>query len=54
MAQGDVKWFAQGLHDLGNKIHDMDGDDWRIGLVTSAVTPAGSPVVVRRPAGRPG
>jgi hypothetical protein len=39
MATGDIKWFAQGLLDLGNKIHDMDGDDWRVGLVTSAVTP---------------
>lgn len=40
MAQGDVKWFAQGLHDLGNKIHDLDGDDWRLGIITSVVTPA--------------
>ncbi len=39
MATGDIKWFAQGLLDLGNKIHDMDGDDWRLGLVTSATTP---------------
>ena len=28
MAQGTVKWFAQGLHDLGNKIHDLDADDF--------------------------
>lgn len=40
MATGDIKWFAQGLLDLGNKIHDMDGDDWRLGIVTSVVTPA--------------
>lgn len=40
MAAGDFKWFAQGLHDLGNKIHDLDADDFRIGLVTSVVTPA--------------
>lgn len=39
MSAGDMKWFAQGLLDLGNKIHDLDGDDWRLGLVTSAVTP---------------
>jgi len=38
MAQGTFKWFAQGLHDLGNKIHDLDGDDWRMGIVTG-VTP---------------
>lgn len=40
MARGDVKWFAQGLHDLGNKLHDMDGDDLRMGIVTNATVPA--------------
>jgi hypothetical protein len=40
MAAGDFKWFAQGLHDLGNKIHDLDADDFRLGIVTSTVTPA--------------
>lgn len=40
MAAGDFKWFAQGLHDLGNKIHDLDADDWRIGIATSVTTPA--------------
>lgn len=35
-----MKWFAQGLHDLGNKIHDLDADDWRLGIVTSATVPA--------------
>jgi hypothetical protein len=39
MAAGDFKWFAQGLHDLGNKIHDLDTDDWRMGIVTSATPP---------------
>lgn len=39
MATGTMKWFAQGLHDIGNKIHDLDGDDWRMGIVTG-VTPA--------------
>lgn len=39
MATGTMKWFAQGLHDLGNKIHDLDADDWRLGIVTG-VTPA--------------
>ena len=38
MAQGTIKWFAQGLHDLGNKLHDLDNDDWRLGIVTG-VTP---------------
>lgn len=40
MATGSFKWFAQGLMDLGNKIHDMDGDDWRMGIVTTATVPA--------------
>jgi hypothetical protein len=40
MARGDIKWFAQGQHDLGNKIHDMDGDDIRMGIVTNATVPA--------------
>ncbi|MCL4695440.1 MAG: hypothetical protein KJ023_00035 [Burkholderiaceae bacterium] len=40
MARGDIKWFAQALHDLGNKIHDLDADDIRMGVVTNAVTPA--------------
>lgn len=40
MASGDFKWFAQGLHDLGNKIHDLDGDDWRMGIITTSTTPA--------------
>ena len=39
MAAGDFKWFAQALHDLGNKIHDLDNDDLRMGIVTG-VTPA--------------
>ena len=40
MPAGDFRWFARGLHDLGNKIHDLDSDDWRLGIITSAVTPA--------------
>lgn len=40
MATGTIKWFAQGLHDLGNKIHDLDGDDWRLGIVTTTTVPA--------------
>ena len=40
MAAGDFKFFAQGLHDLGNKIHDLDSDDWRMGIVTGTTTPA--------------
>ena len=39
MAAGDIKWFRQGLMDLGNKLHDLDGDDWRLGIVTTATVP---------------
>jgi hypothetical protein len=39
MATGTVKWFAQGLHDLGNKIHDLDNDDLRIGIVSAVTVP---------------
>jgi len=37
MATGTIKWFAQGLHDLGNKIHDLDTDVWALGIVTGVV-----------------
>ena len=40
MATGTFKWFAQGVMDLGNKIHDLDGDDWRMGIVTTVTVPA--------------
>lgn len=39
MATGTVKWFAQALLDLGSKIHNMGTDDFRLGIVTSAVAP---------------
>jgi hypothetical protein len=39
MATGDVKWFAQGILDLGNKIHNLSSDDFRIGIVTNATVP---------------
>lgn len=40
MARGDIKWFGQALHDLGNKIHDMDGDDFRLGIVDNSTVPS--------------
>lgn len=40
MATGTVKWFQQALLDLGNKIHDLDGDDLRMGIVTTTTVPA--------------
>ena len=42
MAAGDIVWFQQALLDLGNKIHDLDGDTLNVGIITSAVTPAAS------------
>jgi len=39
MATGDVKWFIQAEHDLGNKIHDLDNDDIRMGIVTTTTVP---------------
>ena len=40
MAAGDFKWFAQGIHDIGNKIIDLDTDTINFGLVTTATVPA--------------
>lgn len=39
MATGDVKWFQQGLLDLGNKIHNLSADSFVLGIVTSATAP---------------
>lgn len=39
MATGTVKWFVQGLLDLGNKLHSVAADDLRMGIVTTAVVP---------------
>lgn len=40
MAAGDITFFHQFKVDLGNKIHDLDSDTWKVGFITSAVTPA--------------
>lgn len=42
MASGDVTVFTQAKVDLGNKIHNLGsgGDTLKLGLITSAVTPA--------------
>jgi hypothetical protein len=39
MATGTVKWFAQALKDLGNKIHDMDSDTLKFGIVNATTVP---------------
>jgi len=40
MAAGDITIFHQFKVDLGNKLHDLDSDTWKVGFITSAVTPA--------------
>lgn len=40
MATGTVKWFAQGLLDLGNKVHNLSSDVLKLGIVTTATVPA--------------
>lgn len=39
MATGDVKWFAQGLLDLGNKIHNLSSDTLKLGIATNVTVP---------------
>jgi len=40
MATGTVKFFAQGLLDLGNKLHNIATDDLRLAIVSAATVPA--------------
>jgi hypothetical protein len=40
MATGDIKWFSGALLALGSKVHALGADTFKIGLVTSSVTPA--------------
>lgn len=40
MAAGDITWFNQALHDLGEKIHDLSSDTFKLGIVTDATVPA--------------
>lgn len=39
MATGTVKWFVQGLLDIGNKLHSVAADDLRMGIITATVVP---------------
>jgi hypothetical protein len=39
MATGDVSWFRQALLDVGLKVHNLETDTLRIGIVTSTTTP---------------
>ena len=40
MAQGDVTLFNEFKEDVGQKIHNLSSDTFKVGLVTNAVTPA--------------
>lgn len=40
MATGNITWFAQGLLDLGNKIHNLSVDTIKLGIVTAAPPPS--------------
>ena len=42
MAQGDVTLFHEFKEDVGQKIHNLSSDTFKLGLVTNAVTPAAS------------
>jgi len=40
MAQGDLVFFDQALVDVLEKLHDLEADTIKLGLITNAVTPA--------------
>lgn len=40
MATGDITWFDQALADIANKVHNIDGDSIKFGLITTSTTPA--------------
>ena len=40
MAAGTFKWFAQGLDDLGNGVHNFGTAVLKMGIVTSGTVPA--------------
>ena len=40
MATGTIKWFAAGLLELGNKVHNLGSDTLKLGIVTTATVPS--------------
>lgn len=42
MAQGDITLFNEFKEDVGQKIHNLSSDTFKLGLVTNGVTPAAS------------
>lgn len=39
MASGDLVFFNQFDEDIGDKLHNMSGDVWKLALVDSTITP---------------
>ncbi len=39
MATGTIKWFSQALLDIGNKVHNLSSDTFKLGIVTSSTVP---------------
>ena len=39
MATGDIKWFQEGVLQLGTKIHNLTSDALQLGIVTTATVP---------------
>jgi hypothetical protein len=39
MAVGQIKWFQEGILQLGNKIHNLSSDVLQLGIVTVATVP---------------
>lgn len=42
MAQGDITLFNEFKKDVGEKVHNLGSDTFKLGLITNAVTPAAS------------
>lgn len=42
MAQGDVTLFNEFKEDIGQKVHNLSSDTYKLGLITNAVTPSAS------------
>lgn len=45
MATGTIKWFAQGLLDLGNKIHNLSSDTLKFGIIHITGSPVTTPLL---------
>lgn len=45
MATGTMKWFAQGLLDLGNKVHNLSSDTLKLGIIHVTGSPSVTPLL---------